>query len=183
MVEPGRKPPADKRLSLMERQQALLEKQGFSKPAPASPGLLRSSQKKHGQSQPHYGGKQSAFFERQDRHLQRSGQRLNATAASRTAVPMDGDGGGGGDGLDEPLDAATNKQVRWPPHLGGGILFGSMAVTEGASPRLVAAGQNYGSNLTVTNATRRPLPSSLHLPAHLHFEQDQQESAEVRTTE
>ena len=94
MVEPGRKPPADKRLSLMERQQALLEKQGFSKPAPASPGLLRSSQKKHGQSQPHYGGKQSAFFERQDRHLQRSGQRLNATAASRAAVPMDGGGGG-----------------------------------------------------------------------------------------
>jgi hypothetical protein len=107
MVEPGRKPPADKRLSMMDRQQALLEKQGFSKPAPASG--LRSSQKKHGQSQAHYGGKQVAFFERQDRHLQRSGQRLNATASSRTAVPMDGDGGGG-DGLDEPLDDSDGQR-------------------------------------------------------------------------
>ena len=85
-----------KRLSLMERQQKLLEEHGFSKPK----GQPQSRGKQIRGTRQHYSGSQKAFFSRQDKHLNRqSGGLSNATASSRrrasipTLLTDDGDDG------------------------------------------------------------------------------------------
>eukprot|EP01052_Picozoa_sp_SAG31_P018306 SAG31_NODE_1292_length_8967_cov_2.998985_7_plen_233_part_00 len=84
---------AKPRLSLVERQQQLLEQKGFSKPKATSTDVAAKCRQ-----QSHYGKNQTAFFARQERHLEQSGRRLNATASSRRAVPL------GDDSLDQLLD-------------------------------------------------------------------------------
>ena len=69
------KPKKKKRLSLLERQQKLLEEKGFSK-----------SQEK-GSSRRNSAGHSAAFVKRQERRLLHEG-RFNAAASSRRKVPL-----------------------------------------------------------------------------------------------
>lgn len=80
------------RLSLMERQQRLLEEQGFSKPKTHSATALRAGRNSPKDRQQtaatdHYGLRRAGFHERQEAHLAKQ-LRTNATSSSRRRSVM-----------------------------------------------------------------------------------------------
>ncbi len=100
-----------KRLSLVERQQKLLEAEGFSKP---SPPPLSSSSFSSSSSSSSYSSLPADFRERQDAHLLRTG-RTNATSASRVVVDfsIEGDDENGIDAVD---DNDCSKSIKSAAH-------------------------------------------------------------------
>ena len=81
------------RVSLLDRQNALLAKEGFSAPTTTTTATTSTSR----------GGRSKGFDARQEAHLLRQG-RSNATSASRATVEWGGDGddgNGGGDANDD----------------------------------------------------------------------------------
>ena len=100
-----------KRLSLVERQQKLLEEKGFSS-APATSSRQR-------------GGLSSGFVARNDAMLARAG-RANAAAGSRVAEPMfDADGGDDADDDDDGARSVASRASRAPsmhPSMAGTVV-------------------------------------------------------------
>jgi hypothetical protein len=135
--------PKKKRLSLLERQQALLEEQGFSKPptqtATAEAGRGNAARGRH------Y-GRSVGFVTRQERHLTRQG-RHNATSTSRrrAALPVAADGDEGGGGLDDAVSAAGSAMSHMstgsmhPSLTGTSVSLACSEVTIGVRPLVLFA--------------------------------------------
>eukprot|EP00747_Dinoflagellata_sp_TGD_P163606 gnl/TRDRNA2_/TRDRNA2_182445_c0_seq1.p1 gnl/TRDRNA2_/TRDRNA2_182445_c0~~gnl/TRDRNA2_/TRDRNA2_182445_c0_seq1.p1 ORF type:complete len:313 (+),score=48.80 gnl/TRDRNA2_/TRDRNA2_182445_c0_seq1:111-1049(+) len=136
--------PTKKRLSLVERQQQLLEERGFSKPAavPAAsgtgasalPAVRRNSEASTAASSSLVLGPSDTFLARQESLLIKRG-RGNATRASRTAIPLL-DAEEIEDGADEASQAGSMaSRCSKAPSLhpsAGGVSLGLSEVSIGA---------------------------------------------------
>ena len=120
------------RVSLLDRQNALLAKEGFS--APTTTATTSTSR----------GGRSKGFDARQEAHLLRQG-RSNATSASRATVEWGGDGddgNGGGDANDDGASVAPSIAASVAPSLHPSMA--GSTVSRACSEVTIGAGDDTG---------------------------------------
>jgi hypothetical protein len=135
--KPRRSAPTKPRLSLMQRQQQLLEERGFSAPRAQRPHHDGTSSRRYGRAT---GGRgpDGEFYARQEAHLAKQG-RSNATSSSRQRAAMPDSLEGAHEGLLDDAASSTTTASRAPslhPSLAG------TAISQACSEVTIGAGDD-----------------------------------------